>query len=190
MLTGRPNPWARMAFLEAVERCVPHAITALLAVHPDDAHSLDAWATEWGFTDDWLRDRAEWHTRLWRDVPELAGRWQSAGGVCGWEPVMPPLAAWNPTMETADAYRARVEAHIATAQDQEGYTRTPTKLDGRHFEWLALSHVGGWTYLQIMEKYQDRNGTPDVSAVSRGVTETAALVGVTLRPKRGRKLSR
>ena len=75
-----------------------------------------------------------------------------------------------------------MDAHIASLKRTPGIARTPQKdSDTVHFEWLALHHVGRWTYEPIVERYQDVEGRPDVPAVSRAITETAQLVGLTPR---------
>jgi hypothetical protein len=182
------NPHARWLFLMAVERCVPEALAALARVYGTDTAALDAWAQRWGFTDDWARRIASLHVTLWRENPTLAGRWQIVSAAVAWEPI-PAAVSWNPVAETEAAFRERVNTYIAACK-RNGLMPTPTKEDVRHFEWLALHHVAGdYPYQRIVERYQDADGSPDVSAVSRAMKQTAALVGITLRPTRGRKLS-
>ena len=50
-----------------------------------------------------------------------------------------------------------------------------------HFRWLALSQVGRLTYAQIAEHEQGEAGL-DLSTISRAITATASLIGITLRP--------
>ena len=51
-----------------------------------------------------------------------------------------------------------------------------------HFRWLALYHVEGLTYDELARHEQDKQGHPDPSTISRALTQTAALIGITLRP--------
>jgi hypothetical protein len=77
---------------------------------------------------------------------------------------------------------ARVDADVAAIEQTPGIKPTPEKrADTTHFEWLAKHHVGGWIYAKIAEQYP--SGSPDVSAISRAVTETAALVGSLFDPR-------
>jgi hypothetical protein len=69
-----------------------------------------------------------------------------------------------------------------------GLAPTPKKTALVQFEWLALHHVGQWTYLQIARRYGNAKGYPDIAEISKAITRTAKLVGLTLRAGRGRKL--
>ena len=106
-----------------------------------------------------------------------------------WEPVFPMAPSWNPITETEAAFRARMDAYIATCQATPGLVKTPTKETRDSFEWLALHHVAHWTYDRLAGRYGNEHGYPDGPAISRAITDTAALIGLTLRPGRGRKLS-
>jgi hypothetical protein len=182
-----PNPFARWLFLDAVERCVPAAVQTLARV-TDDA-GLETWAAQWGFSDDWALRAARLHVALWRDEPVTVGHWMPVSMTVQWEPVFPAGPSWNPTTETEAAFRARVDAYIATCRAAAGLTTTPEKDTVTPFEWLALHHVGRRRYDQLAHQYGNDKGYPDVPAISRAITDTAALIGLTLRPGRGRKLS-
>jgi hypothetical protein len=186
-----PNPAAQICFLEAVALCVPQALDDLASRDATDASQLQAWARHWGFADDWLRRHARTHVRLWRDHPDLRGRWSIFTPSVRWEPILPAAPSWNLTKGEPEAeYHRRHKAYIATLKRTPGLAATPEKRDsGVHFEWLALHHVGRWTYKRLAERYQNTEGNPNESAISRAVTETAALVGLTLRPARARKLT-
>lgn len=172
------NPHAQMRYLVAVSRCVPEAFSELVALASDDDAGIEAWATRRGFTDAWARRNAIGNADLWREQPDMTGRWVILTPSAQWV----PMALWESNRESLPAFTARMKPLIK---------RTPEKHDDRHFEWLALHCVGHQTYTQIVERYQNQDGSPDVSAVSRAITETAALTGVTLPPARGRrKLSR
>jgi hypothetical protein len=182
-----PNPYARALFLETVGQCVPEAFRALATVQREDDAALRDWADQWGFTDDWTLQAARGLQTLWCDTPGVLA---FVVATCAWEPVFPPGPTWNPVTESEDAYRIRVDAHIERVKHMAGMIPTPEKRTGTvHFEWTVLHHVGKKRQAEIVEIYQDGSGHPDVSAVSRAITETAALIGLTLRPGRGRKLS-
>jgi hypothetical protein len=182
-----PNPYGRWLFLDAVARCVPDA-TRTLALVTDDA-ALHAWAAQWGFSDDWARRSAGLHVAFWRDHPAYVGRWMIGSFTPTWEPVFPAGPSFNPTTETEAAFRSRVDAYVATCLAAPGLTTTPEKETVTHFEWLALHHVGKRKYEYLAARYGDRNGYPDIPAISRAIHDTAAMIGLTLRPGRGRKLS-
>jgi hypothetical protein len=172
-------------FLDAVARCVPDAMRALAQSADDE---LDAWAARWGFLDPWALRAAQHHVTFWRAEPQYAGRWMTALAE-QWHPVFPVGPSWNPITETEAAFRARVDAYIAACLAMPGLTRTPEKEAVTSFEWLALHHVGQWRYERLARRYGNSKGYPDIPAISRAITDTAALIGLTLRPNRGRKLS-
>ena len=184
-----PNPFARFFFLEAVERSVPAAFRELAAIQPLDSAGLQAWAQRRGFTDDWALRAAEGLMTLRREDP--ASTVVPPSGVAAWAPVFPAGPSWDPTKEPEAAFRQRIEKYIASIKGTPGIRRTPLKKNSPiHFDWLALHHVDGWTYDRLLARYQDESGRPELPAISRAVTETADLIGLTLRPGRGRKLTR
>jgi hypothetical protein len=126
---------------------------------------------------------------IWRQHPKHAGRWSMIVLERGTHPTFPPGPSWNPILHTETEFRAAVDKYIASIKATRGLTQPAEKRTGdEHFEWLALHHVGKSTYGEINQKYADANGKPDVPAISRAITETANLIGLTLRPGRGRKL--
>jgi hypothetical protein len=188
-----PIPYAQMLFLRAVSRCVPGAIAALAELAPsfsvDEPPMLNpqmqAWAERWGFGDPWAMRSAHSHAMYWRDNPDNLGKWLVVSHAA-WEPVFPPLSAWNPLTESEASFRARVESYIEVMKQAPGLTRTPERPDGAdHFEWLALHHVAGWRLEDIAEKYQDAGGL-EPGSISEAISRTAVLAGVTLRSKAGR----
>ena len=189
-----PNPFARLRYLQAVTRCVPEAVQALVTAAtalPTDANLVpfQTWAKRWGFTDRWAQQIARRHAAWWTDQPELIGVWLTVS-VASWEPDFPRCPAWNPIAEPEDTFRARVEAYIAEMKAAPGIARTPIKdADDRHFTWLALHHVGRWPLEKIAEQPEARE-VLSLSTISEGITSAAALVGLTLRPGRGRKFGR
>lgn len=190
VVANGPNPTARILFLNAVARCVPEALTTLASLPAADDAVLP-WAEHWGFTDTWMLRHARNHVRLWADLPDTVGRWLSYPTIVSWQPIFPaPPSAWSPMSESESAYRARIEAYIATVKATPGATPTPErrKLD-EHFEWLALHHVGRLTYEQIADRYYQNDDSPKEKAIGHAITDTAALVGLTLRFARGRKSS-
>lgn len=200
VVSDTPNNSARWRFLLAVQKCFPQAMTELgaLAIVPETDESwrlhidtgVREWAARWMFLDGWLFDHAVHAVSLWRRHPQYGGRWLLFSGEGDWWPDFPTAPTWDPLSEPGEKYRERVEEYIGIVKSTPRLARTPEKRSGdQHFDWLALHHVGGWTYEQLNEKYADANGTPDISAISRAITDTARLANVTLRPGRGRKLT-
>jgi hypothetical protein len=64
--------------------------------------------------------------------------------------------------------------------DERAEVGTP-KRTLTHFRWVALHQVEYLTYEQIAQHEQDEAGL-DMSTISRAITTTARLIGVTLRP--------
>ena len=55
--------------------------------------------------------------------------------------------------------------------------KTPEKRGNlNHFVWLALHHVGGWTYAQIASRFQNADGEPNEPAIGRAIQDTANLI--------------
>jgi hypothetical protein len=157
----------------------------------NDDTAIEEWAQRRGFGKDaWLMDQASRAVAAWRRTPSHAGRWLSLhGGVGAWIPPEPPAPDWDPVFETEAAFRGRVDQYIEAMKAMPHITKAPEKRTGlSHFDWLALHQVAGWTHADINEEYSDEKGTPDVSAISRAIAETAKLADVTLRDARGRKL--
>ena len=148
---------------------------------------IQAWAERRGLLDQWIPDQVRHSIALWRAMPEARGKWLAQKAVGAWIPQSPAPPTWDPTWETEKTYRARIETDIESVKQISGISPAPEKRTGnQHFEWLALHHVGGWKYERINERYADESGKPDIPAIRRAITETAALIGLTLRPGRGR----
>jgi hypothetical protein len=181
-----PNPFARMRYLQAVTQFVPEALRELVALKPSSRAQLLEWAAQWGFADEWALATAERHAAFWREQPEAMGVWVSTS-VVSWEPVFPDGPSWNPYREPEAVYDAHVAAYKAAIKATPGMRPTPKKdPSDRHFKWLALHHVGGWPQERIAEQLGETD-VLSLSTVSEGINDAAALVGVTLRPSRGRK---
>jgi hypothetical protein len=192
-----------MRYLQAVSRCVPEALSALLTLKVGDDAQIAAWAERWGFTDEWALSTVRAHLPLWQEAPETLGQ-ALIVSVASWEPTydedirLPNGVAvsfvryltWNPIAESERAFRARVETYIEAMKAAPGMESTPEKKidDDRHFEWLAQHHVARCSYSAIAERYQTADSSLDISTISRAITTCAALIGLTLRSSRGRKL--
>jgi hypothetical protein len=201
----------RWLFLEAVRKCVPEAWDSLAtiahelpALHPRTASSFDeevtlrAWCVRWGFTG--YGRGGDWLLRVARaTADDIRTRKQS--DPIAWAPVVgasftPPRIDTIPPPrfelpeETLEQYLLRAKAYgerVIAAAKSQGWADVPEKLSLHHFEWLARHQVAGWTQSRLVEHYQDASGKPDVPAVSLAITETARLIGVKLRPARGRR---
>jgi hypothetical protein len=184
-----PNVFGQMRYLQAVGACVPEAVQEELAdLEPGDDAALRSWASRRGFEDDWPISAAREHCALWRDNPDTKGKWIIVTG-SHWEPVMPAFAAWNPFVESEPALRERFERYIEICKAAPAMRKTPEKRTGdAHFEWLALHHAGRMTYTQVENWLSEKRQYPDRAEISRAIRETAAMIGLTLRPARGRKV--
>ena len=190
--THGASVYAQSMFLQAVERCVPEAIAALRTASHSEA-GLRKWAEHWGLSYPWALRSA----RLWVQYPDVPGMFGSVPRAL-WEPGVLRAPSWDPIKETEAEFRSRVDAYIAACHRTVGIKPPAEKSDPTHFEWLALHHVGRWTLPRIVERCRNESSAafakatlvsaPDVSVVSRAITETAALVGISLRPGRGRKV--
>jgi hypothetical protein len=178
-----PNVFGQMRYLQAVSSCVPQAIDELMALNLEDYSGFAAWAKHRGFTDAWASSVALKHQTLWSENPHLQGKWLVVTG-CAWEPVPPPFPAWNLGAESEAALRERFERYIETCKSSSGITPTPNK--NSTFEWLAHHHVGRLTYSQIKDRFPLQG--LDSGQISREIKSTSELIGLTLRPKPGRKL--
>ncbi len=205
-----PNARAQWLYLEAVQRCVPEAMRALAVIAPNlpdsgalgtraREASLREWCNQWGFTavrhggdrGDWLltvaRRTAE-HLRT--QTPNWPEAWVHVVAYRELETVEIVPPRWRPDDETEEDYRKRVDSYIiqiGVSAEREGWSKAPEKRNLEHLEWLARYQVAGWTEAKIAEHYQDENGSPEVPAVSRALTDTARLIGLTLRPAQGRE---
>jgi len=188
-------------FLEAVDRLVPECWKALATIAADVPDRLPSqfvrdvnpdaplreWARTWGFTSPKLVRLARGTAGRIRRLPRLRAAWAITGSY--WPPDFPPFVnpLWDPIEESERSFRARVEDYVREIKATPGIVPAPKKRSGeRPFDWLALHQVGGWTLERIATKYQDRNGHPTESGISRAVSEAAALVGLTLRSGQGR----
>ena len=193
-----PNSTARWHYLEAVCRVVPKAVEDLAALADDRSVPLEHdrfrrapgvpyrdqrfrdWAKQWGFTDPRLMRHARSYARWWRQCPTYRGRFMGQM-VTYFEPEFPTFANpdWNPFEETEAAYRARFDRYIEAVKQTPGTASVPTKRNMQHFEWLALTQVGGLRPSEIAERYQSSTGI-DESTIRKRVAETAALCGIKL----------
>jgi hypothetical protein len=176
---GRTSVYAQSMFLQAVERCVPEAIVALRSASLSEA-GLRQWAEHWGLSYPWALRSA----RLWVQYPDVPGMFGSVPRAL-WEPGVLRAPSWDPIKESEAEFRSRVDAYIAACHRTVGIKPTADKSNPIHFEWLALHHVGRWTLPRIVEHDRNESATPAIAVVNQAITETAALVGITLR--RGRK---
>lgn len=177
-----PNPFAQMQYLLAVSKCVPEALEEL-RTHVTNKEEFGAWAKRRGFSDPWVLDSVRGHLLFWREQPELWGRWLIVT-VAAWEPIPPPAPEWNPMIESEAAYRLRHESYVAAVKALPGMSKTPEKQSGdRAFERLALFQVGGVSLADLATN-NDGADALDISTISKSLSETAKLVGLTLRQGR------
>jgi hypothetical protein len=194
-VTGGPNYVARWEFLAAIRELLPEVMEELSKIAEstaDTSDQFDDWLRRWHLSDDWLKAVASETLRRWQDHPVAreAKSWHGHG-FGWWEPANRPAppVPWDPRTETEGSYRGRIDKYIAemkAAEAELGMLLSPEKRNFDHFKWLALYQVAARTQASISEQFQDENGKPDVPAVSRGINDAAALVGIRLRPAQGR----
>lgn len=214
MVPPGPNLLAQWLFLDAVRRCVPEALSELAAIAPslpDDSFNrgtwdqeapLRAWCERFGFTTapEWKGDR-DWLLTVARGTAVVM-RYTPLRAPAEFEWLFEPSyrklktetvasLRWNLAEETEALFRGRVETYIGqvkAAAGERGWTEAPEKRKlEQHMEWLALYQVGGRTEAEIATLTNaDGENPPDVSTISRAITETARLIGLRLRPAQGR----
>ena len=97
-----------------------------------------------------------WLVELWADTLDLWRSYPDGRGV--WEIAWPTFDYFDERAELGEPKRTL-----------------------KHFRWLALHQVGQLTYEQLAEHEQGESGL-DISTISRALTATATLIGLTLRP--------
>jgi hypothetical protein len=100
---------------------------------------------------------------------------------------------WNPRLETwkefhdnasaafakrLEQYRTKLEAFM----EKSGWKRVPEIRQKKHYMWLVLFQVKGWSPGRILDKFplSDERNTEE-STITKGVQNAAKLAGVTLR---------
>lgn len=186
---GQENTKAQWLFLGSVRRCVPTCFASLLklAAHysASDLESpkllafdseLRAWMKRWNFDAGFLRNTATRTARRAVEHPEIATKdWALSGGY--WAVEVPALdrSTWNPVKETEASFRRRVDAYIDHVKAQPGLVWLQ-KREPAHFDWLALFHVKGLSYDQILTRYR----LDDPDRLRKAIRDTAIVVGITL----------
>ncbi|MFI5168080.1 MAG: hypothetical protein ACHQQS_15845 [Thermoanaerobaculales bacterium] len=163
--------------------------------------ALEAWADGHELRDDWLlrialHTVASWLAASWAgheppvgfESPPFGAHWFRTIPFTfrypAWNPTHDPWPAYNEALRKAldraiHAYRDRSEAEPR----KRGLRPAPEKREiDRHLDWLVKFQVEGKSYNKIAKD----PGAPDVRTVQRAVTDTARLVGLTLRTKRKR----
>lgn len=161
--------------------------------------ALEAWAARWRLTDEWLKDDALSTLRTWHEFPQTLTYKPLHFHSTGWggavlELDMPPCLPFEPTMETWDAFAARVEEwtrqnrqsaqRLAKDHGLEAGPEKRGKDPALHFEWLVRYQCQGWTHERIATEYEapsSPDGLRARSTVTKALKETAKLIGLTLR---------
>lgn len=199
------NQMGRLVFMDTVLRQAPHVFDALLTIEDQLTAGvedrIESWGRTWHLSDRWLlaiaretlqarreiesyRDRREWIFPGWSviapDWPDL-----------GWDPDAdtrtlegaPGGAGWDPTIETLEAFHARVERYILRIQQltaDAGFERVPEKKTTKHFDWLVQFQVCGYTHADIAEACGPEG--VEVARIGEAITPLARSIGLTLRP--------
>lgn len=173
---------------------------------PPDApprRALESWARRYHLGDAWLLSCALFTLLHWVLYPDqhLASS-PLVFQMTGWlertlEVDVPPCEPYRPTQESLRNFALRVEgwtrmnieaaAQLAAAR---GLRRTPRKNASRraaaqnlHYEWLVRWQCQEWTEEGIAKKYQREYDAIKRTSrtVRRALTQTAQLIGLTLR---------
>lgn len=160
-----------------------------------------ALASSWGWRVDLLSDGR--HTA----AAVATGRWPGRPEYLDWVPPElrwqpyeaddfrpAPVEGWLVELETREAARKRIEAHlrrqltayldsVEATVEAAGWTRAPAKRSGGelHFEWLALRQLRGWSREDIR---QHGAGYYQPEGIDEGLEAAAQLLGLPLRPVR------
>ncbi len=199
--SSRRDEWSRtLADLACSKEDIQQASRYL----PDALHPTLRFETalcEWGkannLTDVWLLSEAL----------ATLDQWQRFGVTDDWTYSSPAVEMydmdeafsftfdpWDMKEDTWSSYKAKAtSAFTAWLDDYKERTlelrrvepKAFNKREPQHFVWLVEWQVNELTQDEIASKYQDEEGFA-MSSVSEAITKTAALVGLTLRPERGR----
>jgi len=151
----------------------------------DDA--LDAWAARWNLSAPWVTE-AGWEACVfWLKHPETLRM-----GPLEWSPDtmvrLKPVPAtdrvlegWDPSLEPEQAFRQRVEQHVARVKEYAANQGWRAALDDEgtwRFDWLVWYQVLGlgWTEISLKD-----TGTPTRDTVKSSIAQTAELIGLPLR---------
>jgi hypothetical protein len=157
------------------------------------------WSRDFRLTDEWLLDvalqtlyllqKTPMRPRLhfWRlsvfNLPPLSLDRMLRFKDRGWDPHLDTWKEFHDNISAAfdehlKQYRTTVEAFL----EKSGWKRVPEIRQRKHYTWLVLFQVKGWSPEHILDRFpsnDDRN--TEESTITKGVQSAARLAGVTLR---------
>jgi hypothetical protein len=164
--------------------------------------AIRAWAVQFNLTDEWILDIAVTTLGAWVNEPEAIDQptWHFPD-ILMLQPLNPTekqfsfAASWDAPFESWQDFDPRIQRSFRKARDEfkeqvEGLLQSrgwqhPSTRQTEHFRWLALYQVKTMSALQIFTKLK-LNLAGGANTVSKGITKTAGLIGLTLRqPKYG-----
>lgn len=157
------------------------------------ADAVQAWATLWNLTDEWIVDDALSTMQWWMDYRPGA-HWRPGGmGMMVLQLPVPACESFEPNRESWAMFERRVkdwmqrnrEAAPRAAAEAGLVPASEHRVDPmEYFEWLVCWQVQRWTYAKIAERYRG-----DESTIRRKVKESAALIRLTKRTQVGSKVT-
>jgi hypothetical protein len=189
----------RDAFLEALVTEAPDAIRELrnlptlagIPTAPEPA-ALVAWAERWRVAVAWVTDACGAYFAECVEWPAHADQFRPSITDGGWRPIETlPLRGWNPYVEDAEAFRARVERYITDVQAGLNAPMVlqgdkmvpatdhvvPVRRDRAVFRRLVRYQVLGWNFKQVADAdglYSD-SANMDVAAALRDLAQEIDL---------------
>jgi hypothetical protein len=100
---------------------------------------------------------------------------------------------WDATIDTrasykkkvGQAFKARLDDYCERMKESHGKGKAYDNRNQNHFLWLVEHQINGRRYEEIAQLEQDENGL-DFRRISEAINPLAEMLGLTLRPARGR----
>lgn len=163
--------------------------------------ALVKWAKCYHLSEEWIYSEALKTLNLWYHSDNANADW-----ACESEAYAPDVEMydheeaftftfdpWDAAIDTQAAYKKKaVEALKASLENYcerlkrlRGDGKAFVNRNSEHFKWLVEHQVNGRRYEEIAQMEQDKNGI-EIRRISEAVTPLAKMLGLTLRPARGR----
>lgn len=141
--------------------------------------TLDLWYRS-GVTGDWACASGEYAP----DVEMYEDRQAFHFTFDPWDVAVDTLASYK--KRVGDAFKAWLEDYCEQVQEaHNGGRKAYDSRKAEHFIWLIEHQINGLRYEDIAQTYQGKQGL-DIRLISEAVTRLAKMIGLTLRPARGR----
>jgi hypothetical protein len=166
--------------------------------------ALCKWGKGYHLTDEWIFSEALKTLNLWyhsRNVDDWA---------CESEAYAPDVEMydheqafkftfdpWDAAIDTQAAYKKkigeafkdRLKDYCERMKESRGKGKAYDNRNEDHFRWLVEHQINGRRYEEIAQSEQDESGM-DFRRISEAITPLAKMLGLTLRPVRGRSARR